>query len=72
VRHGEDDAGFLDDLGQLLGLGQVEGERLVAQDVEAGLAKALAISKWVWLGVATETKSMRSPAGRFNSAATIS
>ena len=28
---------------------------------------ALAISKCVWLGVATERKSMRSPAGRFNS-----
>ena len=28
-------------------------------------AKALAISKWVWFGVATETKSMRSPSGQF-------
>ena len=27
-------------------------------------AKALAISKWVWLGVATETKSMRSLGGQ--------
>ena len=35
-------------------------------------AKALAISKCVWFGVATETKSMRSPAGSFVSAATIS
>ena len=37
VRHGEHDTGTVDDFGQPLGLGQVESERLVANDVEAGL-----------------------------------
>ena len=35
-------------------------------------ANALAMAKWVWLGVAIETKSMRSEAASFDSAATIS
>ncbi len=36
VRDGEDDTGLVDDVGKLLGLGKVECERLVADDVEAG------------------------------------
>src|SRR5438128_7678961 len=36
VRDGEDYARLLDDFGQLLGLGQIEGQGLVAHDVEAG------------------------------------
>ena len=39
MRDAEDDAGLLHDLGQLLGLGEVEGHRLVAHDVEAGLGE---------------------------------
>src|SRR6185503_15433657 len=41
VGYAEDDARLGDDLGQLLGLSEIEGERLVAHDVEAGLRERL-------------------------------
>ena len=41
VRHGEDEARFLDQTRQLLGLGEVVGHRLVADDVKTGGEKSL-------------------------------
>ena len=41
VRHGEDEAGLLDQLHQLLGLGEAVGHRLVADDVKTGIEKSL-------------------------------
>ena len=41
VRDGEHHARLVDRVGQLLGLGQVEGHRLVANDVEAGFDRRL-------------------------------
>ena len=73
VRHAEDDAGLLHDLRQLLGLGQVEGHRLVAHDVEAGLGEGLGDLevRVVGRGDARRNRCAR-PAGSFDSAATIS